>query len=50
MNIKEDEKRDKYLDFARKPKKLWKMKVTVIPIVINVLGKRARKVGNWRIS
>ena len=29
--------RDKYLDLARKLKKLWNMKVTVIPIVISVL-------------
>ena len=31
-------KRDKYLDFARELKKLWNMKVTIIPIVIGTLG------------
>ena len=31
MNLKEYEKKDKYLDFARE---LWNMKVTIIPIVI----------------
>ena len=33
-----NEKRDKYLDFARELNKQWNMKVTVIPIVIGVLG------------
>ena len=32
-------KRDKYLDLVRElNKKLWKMKVTVIPIIIDALG------------
>ena len=31
-------KKDKYLDFAWVLKKLWNMKVTVIPIVIGALG------------
>ena len=31
-------KRDKYLDLVRELKKLWYMKVTVIPIVIGALG------------
>ena len=30
--------KDKYLDLARELKKLWNMKVTVIPIVIGALG------------
>ena len=30
---KECEKRDKYLDLAREEKKIWNMKVTIIPIV-----------------
>ena len=34
IKLKECEKRDKYLDLARELKKLWNMKVTVIPIVI----------------
>ena len=36
--MKENEMRDKYLDLDRELKKLWNMKVTVIPIVISVLG------------
>ena len=38
VKLKENEKRNKYLNFARELKKLWNMKVTVIPIVIGVLG------------
>ena len=30
--------RDKYLDLARELKKLWNMKVTIIPIVIGPFG------------
>ena len=38
VKLKGSEKRDKYLDLARKLKKLGNMKVTVIPIVIGALG------------
>ena len=39
IKLKESEKKmDKYLDFARKLKKLWIMKVTIIPIVIGAFG------------
>ena len=38
IKLKECEKRDKYLDLARELKKLWNMKVTIIPIVIGVFG------------
>ena len=34
IKLKECETRDKYLDLARELKKLWNMKVTIIPIVI----------------
>ena len=34
----EYEKIDKYLDLARELKKLWNMKVKVIPIVVGALG------------
>ena len=33
INLKESEKKDKYLDLARELKKLWNMKVTIVPIV-----------------
>ena len=36
--LKECEKRDKYLDLAGELKKLWNMKVTIIPIVIGAFG------------
>ena len=35
--LKESEKKDKYLDLARELKKLWNMKVTIVPIVIGAL-------------
>ena len=35
--MKESEK-NKYLDLARELKKLWNMKVTIIPIVIVAFG------------
>ena len=34
VKLKENETRNKYLDLAKELKKLWNMKVTVIPIVI----------------
>ena len=38
IKLKECEKRDKCLDLARELKKLWNMKVTIIPIVIGAFG------------
>ena len=38
INLKESEKKDKYFDLARELKKLWNMKVTIVPIVIGALG------------
>ena len=38
INLKESEKKDKYLDLARELKKLWNKKVTIEPIVIGALG------------
>ena len=57
IRLKESEKKAKCLDLARKLKKLWNMKVTVIPIVtvatctvtkglvlgLEVLGMRGRE-------
>ena len=42
INLKESEKKDKYLDLARKLKKLWNMKVTIVPIVTGALGTIAK--------
>ena len=36
--MKERKKKDKYLDLARELKKMWNMKVTIIPIVIGAFG------------
>ena len=38
INLKESEKKDKYLDLARELKTLWNMKVTIVPIVNGALG------------
>ena len=38
INLKECEKKDKYLDLAREFKKLWNVKVMTVPIVIGALG------------
>ena len=56
IKLKECEKRDKYLDFARELKKLWNMKVTIIPVVIGAFctvtkgllkGLEDLEVGDW---
>ena len=38
IKLKENEKKDKYLDLARKLKKLWNKKVTFISIIIGAFG------------
>ena len=38
VKLKESEKEDKYLDYAKESKQRWNMKVIVIPIVISSLG------------
>ena len=38
IKLKECEKKDEYLDLATELKKLWNMKVTIIPIVIGAFG------------
>ena len=38
IKLKEFEKKYKYLDLAREMKKLWNMKVTIIPIVIGAFS------------
>ena len=45
VKIKENKSRDKYLDLARELKKLWNMKVTVVPIVVDALGTVPPKSG-----
>ena len=57
INLKQCEKKDKYLDLARELKKLWNMKVTIVPIVIGAffkstnnerIIKKPGKLGRWR--
>ncbi len=38
INLKECEKKDKYLDLARELKKLGNMKANIVPIVIDAFG------------
>ena len=38
INLKESEKKDKYLDLAGELKKLWNMKIMIVPIVIGAFG------------
>ena len=38
LKLKESEKKDKYLELARELKKLWNMKVTIIPFGIGAFG------------
>ena len=38
IKLKENEKSNKYQDFAKEPPKIWYIKVTVISIVIGELG------------
>ena len=42
IKLKDCEKRDKYIDFPRELKKLWNMKVKIIPIVIGAFGTVAK--------
>ena len=38
INLKECEKKEKYCDLAKELKKLWNMKVMIVPIVIGAFG------------
>ena len=40
--IKESKKRNKYQDLARELKKLWNIKLTVIPIVVGARGQSSK--------
>ena len=53
VNLNENEKKDKYLNFARELKNLLNVKVTLIPIVIGTLGTVMKKLepglDDWEI-
>ena len=38
LKLKENEKKDMYFESARELKKLWNIKVTMVPIIIGALG------------
>ena len=42
MKVKESEKINKLFDLARELKKLWNIRVTMIPIIICALGTIAK--------
>ena len=42
VDDKEVEKIEKYLDLARELKKVWNMKVAVVPLVVGALGTPAK--------
>ena len=51
IKLKECEKKDKYLDFVRILKKLWNMKVTIVPTVIGAFGTVIKyNLKDWRTS
>ena len=52
VKIKENEKRDKHLDFPKELRNLWNMRMTEIPIVIGALGTVSKKLwkGAWRVE
>ena len=54
INLKESEKKGKYLDLARELKKLWNMKVTIVPIVIGALDTITKGLlkasRNWKLA
>ena len=47
VDIKELEKIEHYHDLARELRKIWNMKVKVIPLVIGALGTTPVKFRNW---
>ena len=57
IKLKECKKKDKYLDLARELKKLWNVKVSIVPIVIGAFWysnkwiiKGPEGLGSWRTS
>ena len=42
VKLKESEKKSKYFDLVKELKKLWNVKVMVIPVVIEALGTVAK--------
>ena len=48
IKLKECEKKDKYLDLDKELKKLWNMKVTIIPIVIGAFGTVTKGLLKWQ--
>ena len=47
IKLKECEKMDKYLDLAREFRKVWNMKVTIIPTAIGAFGTVTKGLLKW---
>ena len=47
VNTKELEKIEHYQDLAQELRKIWNMKVKVIPLVMGALGTTSIKLQNW---
>ena len=47
VKIKENEKSDTYLGIVRELKKLWNMRITMIPLVNGALGTVPREYEIW---
>ena len=52
IKLKENEKKDKYFDLAIELKKLWNMKVAIIPFVIGAFGTVTKGLlkGTWGLG
>ena len=50
IELKECEKRYKHLDLARELKKLWDIKVTIIPIVSSVTKRWVQRLEDWDMA
>ena len=48
VKIKENEKRNKYINLAREVKKLWNLKVMVIPIINGALRTVSKDWKSWK--
>ena len=44
LKVKESEKKDRYLEFARELKRLWKLKVTIMPVIFGLLSRITKEI------
>ena len=50
VKIRENKKKEKQLDMARKLKRLWNMRVTVTPVVVGIVPKGLEKLKELKIT